>query len=181
MTKAEMTAKLTEQGATLTGKETVAELKAMLAPGSGETPQADPEKAAMAAHIAELEGHLKEAKKPVKAEGKSRSDAAEESSFQKTASNMKAILAAQPKVSVYVPLEQGEPKGTQLPVEINGHKMFVPKGVPGVSVPQAVADIIHQSLGIYDEASSALRSENDPNRPLRLDLQSDSDKSRVNA
>jgi hypothetical protein len=117
-------------------------------------------------------------KAPVKA---SRSDVADETSFQKTAGDMKAVLDAQPKVAVYIPLENGEPKDTQLPVEINGYRMNVPKGVPNVQVPQAVADIIFHSLGIYEDASAALRSENEANRPLRLDMQSEADRSRLNA
>jgi len=110
-----------------------------------------------------------------------RSEASEEADFQKTAGDMKAMLEAQPKVGIYVPLEQGEPKGTQLPVNINGYRVNVPKGVPNVQVPQSVAEIIWQSLGVYEEASSALRSINDPSRPLRTDLQSDSDKGAINA
>lgn len=112
-------------------------------------------------------------KKPVK----QRNAAAEEADFQKTADDMKARLAKQPKVGVFVPLEPGEPKGTQMPVEINGYRMNVPKGVPNVQVPQAVAEIIWQRLGIYEQASSELRSANDASRPLRLDLQNESDRS----
>lgn len=107
---------------------------------------------------------------------KQRSEATEEAAFQKTADDMKAMLDAQPKVAIYVPLENGEPKGTQLPVNINGYRVNVPKGVVNVMVPQSVAEIIWQSLGIYEEASSALRSENDPSRPLRTDLQAEADK-----
>lgn len=105
-----------------------------------------------------------------------RSEATEEAAFQATANDMKAMLEAQPKVAIYVPLENGEPKGTQLPVNINGYRINVPKGVVNVMVPQSVAEIIWQSLGIYEEASSALRSENDPSRPLRTDLQAEADK-----
>lgn len=110
-----------------------------------------------------------------------RSEANEEAAFQKTADDMKAMLDAQPKVAIYVPLENGEPKGTQLPVNINGYRVNVPKGVVNVMVPQAIAEIVWQSLGIYEEASSALRSENDPSRPLRTDLQSEADKTALNA
>lgn len=111
----------------------------------------------------------------------SRSEATEEAAYQATASDMKAELDKQEKVSVFVPLENGEPRGTQLPVEINGHKMYVPKGVPGVQVPKAVAEIIWQSLGVYDEASAAVRSQNDPSRPLRTDLQSGADQRTIGA
>jgi hypothetical protein len=111
----------------------------------------------------------------------SRNEAHEEADFQRTAGDMKAMLAAQPKVAVFIPLENGEPKGTQFPVEINGHRMNVPKGVPNVQVPQAVAEIIWRSLGIYEEASSALRSQNDASRPVRLDLQNEQDRTNLDA
>lgn len=110
-----------------------------------------------------------------------RSEGSEEAAYQATASDMKAELDKQEKVSVFVPLENGEPRGTQLPVEINGHKMFVPKGVPGVEVPKAVAEIIWQSLGVYDEASASVMSQNDPNRPLRTDLQNEADQRTISA
>lgn len=110
-----------------------------------------------------------------------RSEGAEEAEFQATASRMKAELDKQERVSIYIPLENGEPTGTQYPVEINGFKMYVPKGVPGVEVPKAVAEIIWQSLGVYDQATKSLRSQNDPNRPLRTDLQSEKDRSNLDA
>lgn len=110
-----------------------------------------------------------------------RSEGTEEAAYQATANSMKAVLDKQEKVSVFVPLENGEPRGTQLPVEINGHKMYVPKGVPGVEVPKSVAEIIWQSLGVYDEASASVMSPNDPSRPLRTDLQNDADKRTIGA
>jgi hypothetical protein len=110
-----------------------------------------------------------------------RSEKTEEAAYQSTASNMKAMLDKQEKVSIFVPLENGEPRGTQLPVEINGHKMYVPKGVPNVEVPKAVAEIIWQSLGVYDEASASVMSQNDPSRPLRTDLQNETDQRTIGA
>ncbi len=110
-----------------------------------------------------------------------RSEATDEAAYQATASDMKAALDKQEKVSVFVPLENGEPRGTQLPVEINGHKMYVPKGVPGVQVPKSVAEIIWQSLGVYDQASASVMSQNDPSRPLRTDLQNESDQRAIGA
>lgn len=115
---------------------------------------------------------------PVKAK---RSDTTEEAAYQATANDMKAMLEAQPKVGIYIPLENGEPKGTQLPVNINGYHLNVPKGVPNVQVPQSVAEIIWQSMGVYEAASAALRSQNDPKRPLRLDLQDEDDHSNLDS
>lgn len=115
------------------------------------------------------------------AEKPKRSAVTDEAEAKKTENSIKEMLATQTKVQVYVPLMDGEPKGTQLPVEINGHKMYVPKGVPGVEVPQSVAEIIWQSLGIYDEASASLRSQNDPSRPLRTDLQNEADQRTIGA
>jgi hypothetical protein len=116
-----------------------------------------------------------------KTEKPQRSAVTEEAEAKQTENSVKEMLAAQEKVQVFVPLIDGEPKGTQLPVEINGYKMFVPKGVPGVEVPRTVAEIIWQSIGVYDESSSALRSQNDPSRPLRTDLQSETDRSTIGA
>jgi hypothetical protein len=111
-----------------------------------------------------------------KAKGKAqRSEGTEEAAFQKTANDMKDVLEAQKKVTIMVPYEPGEPKGTQLPVNINGYRVNVPKGVY-VEVPQTVAEIVMASQNVYQEASSAVMSQNDPAKPLRLDLQGESDK-----
>src|SRR6266850_374520 len=84
--------------------------------------------------------------KPKKAQ---RSEATEEAGFQKTANDMKTLLATQPRVSIMVPLENGEPKGTQLPVTINGARFNVPKGVY-VEVPKTIAEIVMESQNIYN-------------------------------
>src|SRR6185295_11039719 len=103
-----------------------------------------------------------------------RSGPKEEASFNDTVSDAKAFLDAQPKVTVMVPLDIGEKKGTQLSGGFNGYRWNIPKGIP-VEVPKPIADIIMQSLGIYEEASAALRSPNDPDRPLRTDMQGTAD------
>lgn len=118
---------------------------------------------------------------PVQKPAASRSDAFEEAAFQETANTVKAALDKEPKVGVFIPLDNGEPKGTLFPVEINGYRQNIPKGVPNVQVSKSVAEIIWRSLGVYEEASSALRSQNDPDRPLRTDLQSKADQDRINA
>jgi hypothetical protein len=115
--------------------------------------------------------------KPKKAQ---RSEVAEEASFQQTANDMKAMLAKQPVVSIFVPLENGEPKNTLLPVNINGYRVNVPKGVY-VEVPKSIAEIVMQSQNVYQEASSSVMSENDPTKPLRLDLQGEADKTALDA
>lgn len=104
-----------------------------------------------------------------------RSEGKEEADFQQTANDMKSLLASQPTVRIFVPYENGEPKGTQLPVNINGYRLNVPKGVY-VEVPQTVAEIVMASQNIYQEASSSVMSQNNPDKPLRLDLQDASDK-----
>lgn len=109
-----------------------------------------------------------------------RSEATEEAAFQETANDMKTLLASQPTVRILVPYEQGEPKGTQLPVNINGYRLNVPKGVY-VEVPQTVAEIVMASQDVYEQASSSVVSQNDPDKPLRLDLQGDSDKKALDA
>jgi hypothetical protein len=96
---------------------------------------------------------------PVVAKSESRNGGAEEADFNKTAGDMKALLDAQPKVRVLVPLENGEKLGEFLPVNINGYRLNVPKGVL-IDVPQTVAEIISESLNIYEHnAASAMRAD----------------------
>ena len=83
----------------------------------------------------------------------------EKADFEKTVSDMKSLLASQPKVRVLVPLETGEKLGEFLPVSINGYRLNVPKGVY-VDVPQSVADIISESFNIYEQNSAtAMRAD----------------------
>src|ERR1035437_1016317 len=67
------------------------------------------------------------------------------------ADKMKANLAAQPKVRIYVPLEGKEKMGTQLPVTVNGYRVNIPKGVY-VDVPEQIADIVTYSLNQTQQA-----------------------------
>jgi hypothetical protein len=65
---------------------------------------------------------------------------------------MKARLAKQPKVSIFVPLEGKEKvKQAFLPVTLNGYRLNVPKGVY-VEVPQQIADIVMESLNQTEQA-----------------------------
>ena len=150
--KEDLVAQAQAKNIALTGNETIPQLKALL--GVESTPAATP--------------------------AKGRNSANEAASFEETKDDMRTKLAAQPTVKIFVPLDIGEKPGTQLPVNINGLRLNVPKGVY-VEVPQTVADIVVESLESYSKASEALRSPNDPNRPLRLDLADEATKNALNA
>jgi hypothetical protein len=97
------------------------------------------------------------------AQPEQRSSAKEEADFNKTVSDMKSYLAEQQKVEVYVPLEIGESLKSNpfVPVTINGYRLNVPKGVR-VQVPKPVADIIFESLNIYEvNSASAMLADRD--------------------
>jgi hypothetical protein len=57
------------------------------------------------------------------------------------AEQMKDHLESQPKVSILIPLERGENKGSVQPFCINGYRFSVPKGVM-TSVPEQVAQMV---------------------------------------
>lgn len=90
-----------------------------------------------------------------------RNSVQEEAAFEKTVSDMKAVLDAQPKVRILVPLEGNEKLGAFHPVTINGYRLNVPKGVY-VAVPQTVADIISEAFNVYEQNSAtAMRTDRD--------------------
>jgi hypothetical protein len=92
-----------------------------------------------------------------------RNGANEEADFNKSASDMKSFLADQPKVEVYVPLEIGESLKSNpfIPVTLNGYILNVPKGVR-VEVPKPIADIIFESMNIYEvNSASPMRADRD--------------------
>lgn len=73
------------------------------------------------------------------------------------AERMKATLAAQPKVTVLIPLGSGEKKGVTESVILNGYRLNIKKGVY-VPVPQQVAEVIRASNDQTVEAENhALR------------------------
>jgi hypothetical protein len=67
---------------------------------------------------------------------------------------MKARLALQPKVSIMIPLEGKEKKGSTFPVTLNGYRLNIQKGVY-VPVPKQVAEIVmdsqNQTVAAADE------------------------------
>lgn len=114
------------------------------------------------------EGAKQEGSMASEAATKKRSMASEAAEFEATVSDMKAFLAKQPTVRIFIPLEPGEPKGTLYPVEMNGYKVKLPKNVY-VEVPQPIAEIVMNSLNVYEAASAGLVSK-ETGKPLRLDL-----------
>ena len=100
-----------------------------------------------------------------------RSTVRESADADQVISDTKVMLDAQPKVSIFVPLEPGEKPGTQLTGAINGYRWNVPKGVY-VDVPQSIADIIKQSMDIYENNSAT---------NMRLDNASAEKKAALNA
>lgn len=77
---------------------------------------------------------------------------------------MKANLAAQPKVPIFIPLEGKEKVGqASLPVTMNGYRLNVPKGIY-IDVPKQIGEEIRNSLNQTAQAlENAFRLDNDPN------------------
>lgn len=72
-----------------------------------------------------------------------------ETVFKTKVERIKAHLASQPKVMIFIPFEQGEnpeqAAKVQMVVNINGHQFNIPRGV-GVEVPQQVAQMVMERL-----------------------------------
>ena len=64
---------------------------------------------------------------------------------------MKAKLAKQPKVTIIIPLEKGEKRGTTFPVTLNRYRLNIQKG-RYVKVPKQIARIIIKSQNQTAEA-----------------------------
>lgn len=76
---------------------------------------------------------------------KSNATAEDKKDFETKKQTIERKLAAQPKVTILVPLQGQEKVGTILPVTINGFVTEVPKG-QYVEVPQQIGEIIKESL-----------------------------------
>lgn len=83
---------------------------------------------------------------------KRRSQSSVEAEISKDIMTVKAALAKQPKVRIFIPLGIGEKKGKHAyeSVTINGYRMELPKG-EYVTVPQGVADIIEAHYNMSPE------------------------------
>lgn len=86
---------------------------------------------------------------------KGRNDIQEE--MKKDADNVKAILAKQPKVRMFIPLGIGEKKGSKGAYEsvtINGYRMVFPKG-EYITVPESVSLILEEHYNMTPENTEA--------------------------
>ncbi|MFA7287052.1 MAG: hypothetical protein WC052_05315 [Patescibacteria group bacterium] len=65
--------------------------------------------------------------------------------YKSKAQIMKEHLAAQPKVMIMIPLDNGEKAGASLVVTLNGYSFQIAKGAM-VPVPMQVAEVVQESL-----------------------------------
>lgn len=131
-------------------------------------PQNDPKVAELQAKVDQLTANLEKLMSQFKPDANGviqfKSNASDQdlerhkSKAEKTAD----YVNAQPKVSVFIPLEGKESRGRAvLPVTINGHRWNVPKGIY-VDVPRPVGDIVKESLNQTEEAyDNAFRLDKD--------------------
>lgn len=102
--------------------------------------------------------------------GDTRSDAQKETDRQRwesKAERMKTHLAKQPKVTMYLPLEGKEKPGILYPVNLNGYRLNIPKGVY-VDIPQQVADLLKESFLQTQEAGKEFRIDLDEKKSEKL-------------
>jgi len=74
------------------------------------------------------------------------------------AEKMKENLHSQPKVTIMIPLDNGEAEGATLPVTLNGYKYTIMKNVY-VEVPKQVAEVVMNSLKQTNAAGQAFRTD----------------------
>jgi len=83
------------------------------------------------------------------------------------AERMKKKLAKQPKVRVLIPKEKKEPKGATFPVQINGYRLNIRKGVY-VEVPEQIADVIRDSQEQTEAADEEFKR-TETGEPMRIE------------
>lgn len=81
-----------------------------------------------------------------------------EQKHKSKAEKMRDQLHAQPKVTIMIPLDQGEGMGANMPVTLNGYRYLIPKNVY-VSVPQQIADVVMNSLNQTTLAGQSFRTD----------------------
>jgi len=118
-----------------------------------------PTKAKAKAEVEEDEEADDEEEKPLiqREAPKRRSASSIEAEISADQMTVKAALAKQPKVRIFIPLGIGEKKGSKSAFEsvtINGYRMVLPKG-EYCTVPQGVADIIEAHYNMTPENTEA--------------------------
>ena len=83
------------------------------------------------------------------------------------AEKMKARLALQPEITIMIPLEGREKKGSTFPVTINGYRLNIQKGVY-VPVPKQVAEIVMDSQSQTIAAADEMKRVED-GKPIKID------------
>ena len=79
---------------------------------------------------------------------------------------MKAKLAKQEKVTIMIPLEKGEKRGTTFPVTLNGYRLNIQEG-RDVEVPKQVARIVMKSQSQTAAAINEGLNLDNPDHPKR--------------
>jgi len=69
---------------------------------------------------------------------------------------MKKQLLAQPKYSIFIPLEQGQDSSVKLSVTLNGYRLDLPKQVY-LELPSQISEVIMESLRQQTEALKPYR------------------------
>lgn len=94
-----------------------------------------------------------------------------ETVYRTKVERIKAHLATQPKVMIFIPFEQGEnpeqAAKVQMVVNINGHQFNIPRGV-GVEVPQQVAQMVMERLQSEGKAGRGSLISGNPDKETAL-------------
>lgn len=155
--KEKLVAQAQAAGLSLTGTETVTDLKALLAAAVAPDSQGEADRGNTAASDeANVPKPAPQAPAPESKASEVAVDAAPVAVGSKAA-QMKAWLDTQPKATVFVPLAPGEKLGVTQSVILNGYHMYIRKGQQ-VVVPQPVAEILDEKL------KHRMSIENHPNR-----------------
>ena len=83
------------------------------------------------------------------------------------AEKMKERLALQPKVTIMIPLEGKEKRGSTFPVTINGYRQNIQKGVY-VAVARQIAEVVMESQDQIIAAADELKRVED-GKPMKID------------
>lgn len=82
--------------------------------------------------------------------------------YKSKAERQKAFYDKQPKVRFFIPLDPGEKKYTVHPIQINGYRVNIPKGVT-VQIAEGLADELERQFNMTSEAGKEFELDRDPN------------------